>query len=64
MGIEEEDEDEVEEVEEFSPVTRPDEFVELVTAEGTGSEGLLTPTREKPPSLLPTKENSPPKVDA
>lgn len=48
MGIEEEDEDEIEEVEEFSPITRPGEFVEEVTSPGV----------EKPPPLPPAKEDS------
>lgn len=49
MGIEEEDEDEIEEVEEFSPIMKPGEFVvEETTAEADKEEG-------KPPPLpLPT----------
>ncbi|KAF2112443.1 kinase-like domain-containing protein [Lophiotrema nucula] len=71
MGIEEEDEDEIEEVEEFSPITRPGEFVSEVVGGDTsagatpdvekkevdGGLGVLveTPGEERPPPL-PAKE--------
>lgn len=69
MGIEEEDEDEIEEVEEFSPITRPGEFAEevkeavirpLITASPpvslqVGVPPILPEEVEKPPPL-PIKE--------
>ncbi|KAF2266328.1 Pkinase-domain-containing protein [Lojkania enalia] len=46
MGIEEEDEDEIEEVEEFSPVTRPGEFVEICESPEDKGEGGKTSTSQ------------------
>ena len=59
-GIEEEDEDDIEEVEEFSPVIGgPAECVEVVEETTAGAEGKEKATREEKP-LVPEKESPPP----
>ncbi|KAF2740422.1 Pkinase-domain-containing protein [Polyplosphaeria fusca] len=58
MGIEEEDEEEdIEEVEEFSPITRPGEFVEEV-ASSPGETPIDTIAEEKTPTLSVHKGES------
>ncbi|KAF2876455.1 kinase-like domain-containing protein [Massariosphaeria phaeospora] len=52
MGIEEEDEDDIEEVDEFSPIMRPGEFVVEESALVATPEAIEEDEKKKPPPLL------------